>query len=414
MDKFGNCSVKYAKNNIVTKMGLSRAGVDLMSNIQELIKSYLEENESKKIYDQIIKELQTCDKVWSAFSPITKNHFVDYVKGRPTAFLFSEKQYCQDYCGHMKESGITVGTAECSKENRLSMFADYHRSGFECIIVDNGKNYIIIELTDLINIPDYSDVKEEDRPVINPSLVCSADRFFQCMENKSVTPDKEINLLVDTYYAKYLIPIQGEPKDGTVSIPALERNDGLKVVPFFTDIAELKKFDSKGQFNIGAADYTQIESFCNTGETVVINPMGFNFTLTKPTIDAVHNAINSVPEKGKAQRAVIYTPPRLPKALVDGLNVMLDEVDEVRAGYIKGLRKDDEDQLLVVIDCGSCDPETTTAIIDDIREKASEIEIAEKVEYLAASSRIGNTAIQESQPFFERIIVDVSIPPENY
>ena len=93
---------------------------------------------------------------------------------------------------------------------------------------------------------------------------------------------------------------------------------------------------------------------------------------------------------------------------------MLDEVDEVRAGYIKGLRKDEEDQLLVVIDCGDCDPETTTAIIDGIREKASEIEIKEKVEYLAASSRIGNTAIQESQPFFERVIVDVSIPPENY
>ena len=385
-----------------------------MSKIQELIVSYYESGEDKKIYEQIVKEIQTCESVWSAYSPITKNHFVDYVQGRPTAFLFSEKEYCQKYCQHMKKEGFTVGSAECTKDNRLSMFADYHRSGFECIIVDNGLKYLIMELTDLINIPDYSDVPEKDRPVINPDLVCSADRLFQCMENKTVTPDKEINLLVETYNARYLIPVQGEVKNGEVTIPGLERNDGLKVVPFFTDIGEFRKFDSKGKFNVGGADYTQIESLCNTGETVVINPLGFNFTLTKQTIDAVHNAINAVPANARAERAVIYTPAKVPKPLIDGLNVIFDGIDGIKAGYIKGLRKQNKDELLVIVDCGEMDADSYNAALDEVRQKAADIEIKETVEYIPAASDIGRTSINDSQPFFERIIVDVSVPPENF
>ena len=66
-----------------------------MSKIKELIVSYYESGEDKKIYEQIVKEIQTCESVWSAYSPITKNHFVDYVQGRPTAFLFFFFLYCQ-------------------------------------------------------------------------------------------------------------------------------------------------------------------------------------------------------------------------------------------------------------------------------------------------------------------------------
>ena len=381
--------------------------------MQELITAYIESDESKEIKDQIIKEIQTCEKVWTAFSPITKNHFVDYVQGRPTAFLFSEKEICQQYCNHMKESGFTVGTAECSLDNRLGLLADYHRSGFECVIVDNGKNYIILELTDLINIPDPETTPKERMPFINPSLICSADRFFQCLENKTITGDKEINLLLDTYNAKFLIPVEGEIEDGNVTIPALERSDGLKVAPFFTDLSEYRKFDSKEKFKAIVTDYTQIESICNNGGTVVINPMGFNFTLEKKTIDAIRNAVNTVPGGGKGNRAVIYMPDRVPKVLIDTLNTIFDGIDGIVSGHVRGLRKDNESQLLIVADCGDSDAETTEAIMNEIREQAKGIDIKEKVEYVAGSTAIGRTAMIEIRPFFERIVVDVSVPPEN-
>ena len=51
--------------------------------------------------------------------------------------------------------------------------------------------------------------------------------------------------------------------------------------------------------------------------------------------------------------------------------------------------------------------------MNEIREQAKGIDIKEKVEYVAGSTAIGRTAMIESRPFFERIVVDVSVPPEN-
>ena len=43
-----------------------------------------------------------------------------------------------------------------------------------------------------------------------------------------------------------------------------------------------------------------------------------------------------------------------------------------------------------------------------VKEAAGDIETKEKVEYLPASSGIGQTAIQNADPFFKRFIVDLS------
>ena len=377
-----------------------------MSKIQELIIDYLDSNQDGEKYRKIIREIQSCDTVWSAFSPITKNHFVDYVQGRPTAFIFSEKNYCEQFCRHMKESGMTVGIAECAKDSRLQMLADYHRSGFECVIIDNGKRYIVMELTDLINIPDYSDKPIENRPVINPDLVCSADRFFQCLENKSVSPDKELNLLVDTYHARFLIPVTGKPEGNSVEIPGLERNDGVKVVPFFTDINEFRKFDSSNKYHIMTAAFEQINDLCSNGETVVINPLGFNFTIVKDTCEGILKAKDAVPENYKESRAVVFTPEKVPKILIDGVCEIMDKIPEVVGGYIKGMRNTSGEKLLIIIDCGNTDEERTKEIVSTVKNQGSEFEEGTGVEYIAANTGIGQTAMAGANPFFQRVSVN--------
>ena len=78
------------------------------------------------------------------------------------------------------------------------------------------------------------------------------------------------------------------------------------------------------------------------------------------------------------------------------------------------MRKQNKDELLVIVDCGEMDADSYNAALDEVRQKAADIEIKETVEYIPAASDIGRTAINDSQPFFERIIVDVSVPPENF
>lgn len=382
-----------------------------MSKIQELIKEY-GKNKNRQTYRDILAEIQTGEVMYSAFSPRTRGHFVDYVEGIPSAFLFSEKQYCEDFCHHIKESGHIVGIAECKKDSRLSMLSDYHRSGIESVLIDNGKAHILIPLSDLINVPDFSKLPENQRPIVNPSFVCSANRFFQCVENKTVTPDKEINFLSDAYNARYIIPIEGKPEGNKVNIPSIGRNDGEKVVPFFTDINEYRKLDHEGKFNPMPATFEHIENLCNEGEIVVINPFGFNFTITKDICEAVHRAVELSPQND-GERAVIYTLEKMPTDVTEKLSELFDNDGRIVRAFLKGLRKKDSNEILVSLDCGELSDDEINNVLKEIKAE-SEKNIDKNINFASVRSYIGGLASSENIPFFERFVVDVSVPPENF
>ena len=382
-----------------------------MSKIQQLIIDY-GKNKNKNTYRDILTEIQTGEVLYSAFSPRTRGHFVDYVEGIPSAFLFSEKQYCEDFCRHMKESGHTVGIAECKKDSRLSMLSDYHRSGIESVLIDNGKAHILVPLGDLINVPDFSKMPENQRPVINPTFVCSANRFFQCIENKTVTPDKEINFLSDAYNARYIIPIEGKLENNKVNIPSIGRNDGEKVIPFFTDINEYRKLDPDSKFNPLPVTFAHIENLCSEGETVVINPFGFNFTITKKTCEAVHKAVSLAP-KTNNERAVIYTLENVPTDITNKISELCDNDGRIVRAFIKGIRKKGSSELLVTLDCGEIADSEVRDILEEIKTETEKY-TNKPVNFASAGSYIGKVASAETVPFFEKFIVDVSIPPENF
>ena len=276
----------------------------------------------------------------------------------------------------------------------------------------NGKNYLFLEMGTIVNPPDYTGLPDGQRPVINGALLCSGNRFFQCLENKSVTPDKELNLLVDTYNAKYLVPTVGDPQEGSITIPGLERSDGVKVVPFFTDIHEYRKYDMEGKHKIAVVSYEQIKSLCFDGQTVVINPMGFNYTLTKETCEAVEKAHSAVGDANDQDRAVIYAPDDIPMTLINELCTVLDNVDGVLKAYIKGLRKSGEKELLIALDCGDASRERAVEIATEAEKKSDSVKSERKLRFIPAASDVGKIASKDTPPFFERIIIDATIDPD--
>lgn len=376
-----------------------------MSNMQTLIGEYKKTND-KKVFTEILNQIQTAPTIWVAFSPITRGYYVDYVQGAPTAFLFSEKSFCEDYCRHMKEENSTVGVAECSAKARLDMFSDLYRSGFEAVIVDNGKNFLFIEMEKLVNFPDFSNLPQDKRPVFNPSLVCSANRYFQCAESKTITPDKELNLLVDIYNATFLIPVQGEINGNQISVPGLERNDGKNVVPFFTDLSELRKFDKEAKFKAVSAKYEQIESFCNSGQTIVVNPFGFNFTIEKVTCEAIRKAVEAMPKLSEADKAVVYTPSSISQELIDALSSIIDKKHEVIRAYIKGLRKSGSNGMLVVLELSDySDTDGIKQLLEELGKQAASSIPDTNIEFIPERSDVGRMAANNAVPFYERVFL---------
>lgn len=81
---------------------------------------------------------------------------------------------------------IQVTYLENEAAERMNLFGDLYRSGFETLIIDDGQQFLGMSLFDLIEKPDFSGIPEINRPVMNPTLVRTANDFMQKLIRKSL------------------------------------------------------------------------------------------------------------------------------------------------------------------------------------------------------------------------------------
>ncbi len=109
-----------------------------MSVLQDLIVKF-NSKKNAELYTRIIKEIQSAEKIWTAFSDASNNYYLGNVNGSATAYLFSEKDFFDIFYVHEKQKGYDVRSAENPAEYRMALLADLYRSGFETIIIDSGQ-----------------------------------------------------------------------------------------------------------------------------------------------------------------------------------------------------------------------------------------------------------------------------------
>ena len=74
-----------------------------MNRIQELIIKYSNSRDNAVMH-AIIEELQKREKLWSAYSLASKNHYIQFHEGLPTAYLFSEIEFCDAFREYLLDS----------------------------------------------------------------------------------------------------------------------------------------------------------------------------------------------------------------------------------------------------------------------------------------------------------------------
>ena len=133
-----------------------------MPTIQELIDEYAR-SKNPDFYKKIIKSVQTSNKLWAAYSPVTKNTYIEYFNGKPSAFIFSEKTFCEAFKEHLAVHKTEIETELCKPETRIQFFSDLFRCGVENIVLDNGKQFISMDIFDIIDKPDFSSLPKTER-----------------------------------------------------------------------------------------------------------------------------------------------------------------------------------------------------------------------------------------------------------
>ena len=270
-----------------------------MNRIQELIIKYSNSRDNAVMH-AIIEELQKREKLWSAYSLASKNHYIQFHEGLPTAYLFSEIEFCDAFREYLLSKKIRIAPLECAAEQRVPFFYDLFRSGIEQVIIDNGQTFIVIKLTDIISMPDFSKIPERDRPLFNTSLMRAADLYYQTAGTDEKDPKIQLDFMKELYRAKFLLPIvfdKEAPKgmdlrqlnagDASFDIAVLKKDDDSCYIPVFTDWVELGKADRDKKCTGNIVTFADIDTFCSYGELISINPLGFNMVMDNTTVNAV-------------------------------------------------------------------------------------------------------------------------------
>ena len=392
-----------------------------METIQEIIKKF-EVTKDKQIYSEIIERIKTEELLLISYMPFTNNYYLDFENGKPACYIFTEKKYYDKYQDYMMQQQIIVKHVESNEEQRMLMFGDLYRSGFEMIVIDNGQTHLIISLFDIIDKPDFTDVPEINRPIMNPSLVCAANHFFQGLSTKRVTRDMEANMFKEIYNAKYLMPLDtskmnmektnadnGEcvvKEKSIMQFPLITNSEDKSFYPFFTDWNEFRRFDKEQKFSGNIATFEDIKYFIDKADGISINPYGVNITLTKDMLNVIESAAegslqNTVIKEQAAEKeskVMLGEPAEYPQKMIDEICKNLKTNKNVNAAYLRLMVKDNEQSYLIVVDFSG----DKNVVFSSIANAGVPFSNGKNLDLVPLSSGFGKEAAENIIPFYKK------------
>lgn len=275
-----------------------------MHTIQKLIKDF-SNDKSVDTYQNIIMSLKDQLTLWIACSPYTENYYLDFDHDKTTAYIFTEKEFFNKFRDYLLQQAIEITPIENNLTDRMTMFRDIYRSGFEQLVIDNGQHYIKINIFDIIDKPDLSDIPQINQPIFNPSLIIAANNFFQHYAISMVTEEMERHLFKEIYRAKYLLVMDTGrlniekindssvecffKENSVMSFPLMKNIANQQFYPFFTDWTELRKFDTEHKYSGLIVDFEEMKYFISRADGITINPYGVNIIITAEMLKAIGN-----------------------------------------------------------------------------------------------------------------------------
>ena len=392
-----------------------------METIQQIIKKF-DLTKDQQVYGEIIERIKTEELLWVSYMPYTNNYYLDFENGKPTGYIFTEKQYYDEYQDYMMQQQIFVKPLEINEEQRMLMFGDLYRSGFELLVIDNGQTQLAMSLFDVIDKPDFSDVPEINRPILNPRLVCAANQFFQGLSTKRVNRDMEANMFKEIYHAKYLMPLDASKMNmeksnaengecvikekSIIQFPLITNSENKSFYPFFTDWNEFRRFDKEQKYSGNIATFDDIKNFIDKADGISINPYGVNIILTKDMINVIESEAKGLPQNTvikeqvaeKDTKVMLGEPAEYPREMIDAICKYLKTNKNVNAAYLRLLVKDNEQSYLIVVDFSGDKNE----VFSGIANAGVPFSNGKYLDFVPLSNSFGKGAVENVEPFYKK------------
>lgn len=266
-----------------------------MGTIHELIESYLKK-EDQTIFGKILEQLKTESGLWTILVRTTNNFYMGIENEKPAAYLFTDKQFADEFMKEIKWEGIQVKSLEISPEKRIAFFNDLYRSGFEAVAIDKGQDSLIASLFSIVDKPE---AEQQEELIMNPSLMRAAIQFYQGLASRHAVKEMQDLMCNEIYKAAFILPVkissleEGETekylferKEGQ-DYPILRNPQGKKFYPIFTDWIEFGKYDRNKQHKGVLVHFKDLKKLIRKVDGIVVNPLGFNLILDQEKMEKI-------------------------------------------------------------------------------------------------------------------------------
>lgn len=253
-----------------------------MEKVQKLIQSYNRRKKEEVVFEQVRELLQTEEGLFAISVRVTNNFYMGAANGKPAAFLFTCREFAEEFVKEMRSVGVETKSLEIRPVQRMAFFNDLYRSGFEAIVLDqNQKKSLSMSLFSIVTKPE-----QEENVVMNPDLMCAAIRFYQGLASQHVIKEMQDWVCSELYKARFIYP---ETTAHYSTVALLTDNKGRKFVPVFTDAVELAKFDKKHNYQNKVVKFREFKKLLGRADGIVVNPFGFGLKLDSEKIDRILN-----------------------------------------------------------------------------------------------------------------------------
>lgn len=250
----------------------------------------------------ILRQLQNRESIYVLFSKATNLPYVycDPESCNDQVWMYSDENIAKASAAQKnKEDKTELFLVKMENKQFLGFYMSLYAMGVNEILLDRGANTLGVELETLVKKPNYENIPEEKRPVMNPELVLTGCYFIQELrrpvENseKEGMRDLEEEMIVNFKRGRFILPVQlpeagenGEkPQAKDIRLTFLKMPNGDVYQPVCSDPTEFQKFNKEKKFQGIAVDYQRLcKMLIPDAKGLVLNPVTLRLAIPKDKI----------------------------------------------------------------------------------------------------------------------------------
>ncbi len=244
-----------------------------------------------------IKELQTRDNVFVAYSQATKLPYVvcDEESFNDQVWIFATEEEIKEFGKQKVGEKILLMGMKYEKKDYPRLYGTLYAIGVNSVVWVNGEDKIEIEVNRIAKQADFSNLEPKKQPLFNPTLQMSGIYFMQELrrpikkEERQNMREMEEELIVNLKKSEFLVAMAADPENpNKINIPYLKNKEGEILQPAFSDVMEFDKFARGKKLRAAKVPFAKLPGLLiKQARAFVINPMGFNLILDREQLGRI-------------------------------------------------------------------------------------------------------------------------------